>query len=110
LEVEEAASFVVLPDASLAIVLLHADEALVAVDKPPGVPSHPLRAGELGTAANAIVARFPECASASPDPREGGLAHRLDTETGGVLVAARGREVWSKVRAALAAPDCVKTY
>jgi 23S rRNA pseudouridine1911/1915/1917 synthase len=100
----------VLPDPSLTVRVLHADAALVAVDKPAGVPSHPLRAGELGTAANAIVARFPECALASPDPREGGLAHRLDRETSGVLLAARSADVWPRLRAALAGDDCTKTY
>ncbi len=98
------------PDPSLAVAWLHVDEALVAIDKPAGVPSHPLRAGERGTAANAIVARFPECAAASPDAREGGLVHRLDNETSGVLVAARGRQTWDELRAALRDPSCVKTY
>jgi 23S rRNA pseudouridine1911/1915/1917 synthase len=98
------------PDDALAVTWLHVDEALIAIDKPAGVPSHPLRAGERGTAANAIVARFPECAEASIDPREGGLGHRLDNETSGVLLAARGREAWEKLRAALRAEACVKTY
>jgi 23S rRNA pseudouridine1911/1915/1917 synthase len=98
------------PDDSLAVAWLAVDETLVAIDKPAGVPSHPLRAGERGTAANAVVARFPECASASPDAREGGLVHRLDNETSGVLVAARSREAWEALRAALRAPSCVKSY
>lgn len=98
------------PDDALAVGWLFEDETLVAIDKPPGVPSHPLRAGERGTAANAIVARFPECATASPDRREGGLVHRLDNETSGVLVAARGRQAWDELRAALRDPSCVKTY
>jgi 23S rRNA pseudouridine1911/1915/1917 synthase len=101
---------IVAPDATVAIAVLHADDALVAIAKPAGVPTHPLRAGQLGTAANALVARFPECATASPDAREAGLAHRLDTATSGVLVAARRAELWSRLRAALAGPDCEKTY
>jgi 23S rRNA pseudouridine1911/1915/1917 synthase len=98
------------PDETVGVVWLYVDDALVAVDKPSGVPSHPLRTGERGTVANAIVARFPECAKASPDPREGGLGHRLDNETSGVLLAARGRDAWEKLRAALRASTCVKTY
>ena len=35
--------------------------------------------------AGALVARFPECALAALDPREGGLAHRLDRGTSGVM-------------------------
>jgi 23S rRNA pseudouridine1911/1915/1917 synthase len=101
---------VVEADETLAVRWLHIDETLVAIDKPAGAPSHPLGAGERGTAANAIVARFPECGTASPDSREGGLAHRLDNETSGVLLAARGRAAWDDLRAALRAPSCVKTY
>jgi 23S rRNA pseudouridine1911/1915/1917 synthase len=74
------------------------------------VPSHPLAAGQLGTAANALAARFPECAAASPDPREGGLVHRLDTGTSGVLIAARSAAVWPALRAALGGADCEKVY
>jgi 23S rRNA pseudouridine1911/1915/1917 synthase len=98
------------PDAGLAVTVLHEDEALVAIAKPAGIPSHPLAPDQRGTAANAVVARWPECAGASPDPREGGLVHRLDTGTSGVLVAARRADVWPALRAALTADDCEKTY
>ena len=100
----------VLPDPTIAALVIHEDPDLVAIDKPAGIPSHPLRAGERGTAANAIVARFPECAGASDDPREGGLGHRLDTPTSCVLLAARSPEVWRRLRAALGGPGCEKVY
>jgi 23S rRNA pseudouridine1911/1915/1917 synthase len=102
--------FVVTADATFVVAWLYVDDAIVAIDKPAGVPSHPLRAGEGGTAANAIAARFPECATASVDPREGGLGHRLDNGTSGVLLAARSRAAWDALRAALRAPTCSKTY
>jgi len=98
------------PDASVPVAWLYVDDALVALAKPAGVPSHPLRVGERGTAANALVARFPECAEASPDAREGGLAHRLDNETSGVLLAARSRDAWEKLRASLGGDASRKTY
>jgi 23S rRNA pseudouridine1911/1915/1917 synthase len=97
-------------DSALPLTVLVVDEAFVAVDKPAGLPSHPQAAGEIGTAANALVARFPECASASPDPREGGLVHRLDRGTSGVLIAARSAAAWSGLRAALSRTDGEKTY
>jgi 23S rRNA pseudouridine1911/1915/1917 synthase len=98
------------PAAEIPLVVLYADDDLVVVNKPAGLPSHPLRAGEGPSAAGALVARFPECAKASPDPREGGLVQRLDRGTTGVLVAARSRAVWPGLRDALSAPDCEKTY
>lgn len=94
----------------LALPVLYSDETLVAVHKPSGVPSHPLHAGEGATVVGAIVARFPECAIASPDPREGGLGHRLDVGTSGVIVAARNREAWHRLREALSGPACEKLY
>jgi len=90
--------------------LLHEDAWLLAVEKPSGVPSHPLKPGEVGTVANALVARFPECQGASDDPREGGVCHRLDVETSGILLAARDRETWQAVRAAFSARDVEKRY
>lgn len=94
---EEAPELV--PEPGRALALLYEDAWLIGVDKPAGMPSHPLRPGETGTAANALVARFPEVSSASEDAREGGLVHRLDIETSGVLLAARDRETWEAVRA-----------
>lgn len=95
---------------TLALEVLYEDADIVAVAKPGGVASHPLRPGETGTVADALVARFPECAEASPDRREGGLGHRLDHGTSGVLIAARHPEAWRLLRAALGAPDCQKIY
>ena len=105
-----AARLPIAPDPGVALAVLHEDPALVAVAKPAGVPSHPLAPGQRGTAANAIVARWPECADASPDPREGGLVHRLDTGTSGVLIAARTARAWTDLRAALTEDACEKTY
>ncbi|HMF40243.1 MAG TPA: RluA family pseudouridine synthase [Polyangia bacterium] len=98
------------PDAGMPLVVLHEDDTLVAIAKPAGVPSHPIKPGQGATAANALVARFPECAGAAPDPREAGLVHRLDTGTSGVLIAARSAHIWPALRAALTADDCEKTY
>jgi 23S rRNA pseudouridine1911/1915/1917 synthase len=100
----------VTPEPAAPLSVLAVDEDLVALAKPAGIPSHPLRAGETGTVANALVARFPECAGAATDPREGGLVHRLDTGTSGVLIAARSAGAWSGLRRALAEPSCEKVY
>jgi 23S rRNA pseudouridine1911/1915/1917 synthase len=83
---------------------------LVAVDKPAPMPSQPLRAGELGSAACGIAFRFPECAVIGDDPRDGGLVHRLDTGTTGVLLAARTVAAYRQLREAFAAGQVIKTY
>lgn len=90
------------PDAPLTVLL--EDEALLFLDKQAKKPVHPLKSGETGTVANALVARYPECLEASTDAREAGLCHRLDIETSGVLLAARTRGDWESMRKAFSEP------
>jgi len=96
---------VLAPNATLPLTVLHEDPQLVAVDKPGGVPSHPLDPRERDTIANALLARYPETA-----PLAGGLVHRLDGGTSGVLLAARSAEAWSALRAAFRARKVAKRY
>jgi 23S rRNA pseudouridine1911/1915/1917 synthase len=93
------------PNAALPLAVLYEDPWLVAVDKPGGLPSHPLDPREHATVANALLARFPETAAVA-----GGLTHRLDTGTSGVLLAARSPEAWATVRAAFRARTVGKRY
>ena len=98
------------PQPELPLDVLHLDLQLVAVNKTAGMPSHPLAPGERGTVVNALVARHPECTDASADPREGGLVHRLDTLTSGVLLAARTQKAWQALREAFAGRQVDKSY
>ena len=98
------------PQPELPIRIVHADVHLVVADKPAGMPSHPLKPGERGTAANALVGRFPELAQVGPSPREGGLVHRLDTDTSGLLLAARTQAAHAMLRAQFAARTVDKGY
>jgi 23S rRNA pseudouridine1911/1915/1917 synthase len=109
---------VLLPDSAQALVpapelpllVLHEDSSLLFLDKASGVPSHPLEPGESGTLANALSARYPEVAQAALDEREGGLCHRLDIETSGVILAARTRAAWTAMREAFTGREVDKRY
>ena len=96
------------PDATLRVVW--SDANLVALDKPAGQPCNPIAAGETGTLASAIVARFPETSGVGPDPREPGLLHRIDAGTSGLVLAARNQASWEFVRRQFAAQAVKKTY
>jgi 23S rRNA pseudouridine1911/1915/1917 synthase len=96
------------PDAPL--VVLAEGPGWIAVDKPAGVAVHPLAPGEGGTLASAVVARHPECALASPSPREGGAVHRLDLETSGCVLFARDRAAWEALHAQLRGRAVEKVY
>lgn len=85
-------------------------ERFVYVYKPPGVHTVALTPGEPGVLATAVAKRFPECASASEDPREGGAVHRLDQPTSGVIAFARSRAAWTDARAQFKAGRVAKHY
>ncbi len=81
--------------------LLYADEHLVAVDKPPFVPSQPTLTTDRGA--------LPELVSAllgAPVT----LVHRLDRETSGVMVLARTRAVAAALSEAFRAGTPEKVY
>ena len=97
------------PDPRVAVLLLEAE--LMVADKPAGIPCHPLVPGEGGTVVDALAALHPEIEAASPEePREAGLAHRLDTGTSGCLVVARTPDAWRALRAAFSSDEVEKRY
>jgi len=96
------------PEAPLAV--LAEGARFVVVDKPAGVATHPLAAGEGGTLANAVAARYPECAEASPDPRDGGAVQRLDLETSGCVLFARDADAWARLHDAFRSRAVEKVY
>jgi 23S rRNA pseudouridine1911/1915/1917 synthase len=86
------------------------DAHLVIVDKPAGMPCHPLREGEHGTLAGALLARYPEMAEVGYSRAEPGLVHRLDNDTSGLVLAARDAVTFASLRAALERESIDKRY
>jgi 23S rRNA pseudouridine1911/1915/1917 synthase len=68
------------------------------VDKPSGVPSHPLSPAETGALVNAAVARWPDLRGVGGRELEPGLVHRLDTGTCGLVMFLRNREAFEFMR------------
>ncbi len=96
--------------ASRILEVIEETDDLVVVDKPAGVPSAPLSPGEMGTIANALLARYPEMQGVGYGPREPGLCHRLDTGTSGILVAARHLRAFEVVTRGIKAGTVDKRY
>ena len=101
---------VIEPNADLALDVVHQDASVIVVNKPGGVPCHPLNADERDTVMNAVVARFPEIATVGEKPLEGGLVHRLDNGTSGALLIARNRGTFDKLRDAIRAGRIARRY
>jgi 23S rRNA pseudouridine1911/1915/1917 synthase len=99
-----------IPNPRITIGILYEDANIIIVNKPSGSPSHPLDLSETETALNAIIARAPSVATSGPIAREGGLVHRLDNDTSGVLVASKNPEIYALLREIFAGQGAKKQY
>ncbi len=102
--------FILAPNLQRSLNILYQDDYLLAVDKPAGLPCHPLKAEESDTAVHAVAALDPQQLENFPDSREIGLLHRLDNETSGVLLFARTPETKTKLMAIQRQGGLRKTY
>jgi len=84
-------------DPSVEAKVLLEDSSFLIVEKPSGLPVHPLEAGERKTLVQGVLVFYPEIASVG-DPREMGLVHRLDNETSGLVLIARTEEAYDFLR------------
>lgn len=102
----------VAPDARVRTVCVFEDEAILAFDKPPGMPVQPISRREKGTLLNGVVARWPECADVgeSAVPLMAGAIHRIDSGTSGLVLVARTQAAFDSLRAQFAAQTVEKTY
>jgi 23S rRNA pseudouridine1911/1915/1917 synthase len=70
------------------------DEFLLVVDKPAGLVVHPGAGNQSGTLANALLDRG---IAGGEDPDRPGIVHRLDRDTSGLMVVAKGEPAYSKL-------------
>jgi 23S rRNA pseudouridine1911/1915/1917 synthase len=68
--------------------VVHLDEALAVVDKPAGLVVHPAPSHRGPT----LVDQLADLLGGGADPERPGIVHRLDKDTSGLLVVARGDE------------------
>lgn len=91
---------------SIALDVVYEDDALLVVDKPPGLVVHPGSGNWSGTMLNALLAHAP---AVSQLPRAG-IVHRLDKETSGLLVVAKTLEAQTALVRQLQARTVSRRY
>ena len=96
-------------DASVEFTVVHADEHLIIIDKPPGLVVHPGAGHPDKTLVNGLLAHFPEIAGVGEAHRPG-IVHRLDVGTSGLLAVARTQRAYHSLVDALAARDVGRVY
>jgi len=92
------------------LVVLSRGPGWLAVDKPAGLPVHPMEEGETGTVLGAVAALHPELHGVGEGGLRSGVVHRLDVDTSGVLVVATAQATWERLRAAFREHRVEKIY
>ena len=98
------------PEPASELTILAAGPGWIVVDKPSGMPVHPLEEEETGTVLNALASLHPEMVGVGEGGLRSGVVHRLDVETSGALVFGTEAEAWRLLRAAFAEHRMEKTY
>lgn len=106
----ETSDIRVRPDPSVPVKILFEDRALIAACKPAGIPVQPLSRTETGTLMNGMVHRYPDLAGIGDSPLMAGALHRIDTETSGLVLAARTQSAFEAIRAQFKQRTFTKTY
>ena len=100
----------VIGEPNLALRVLATDDGYLVIDKPAGMPVHPLVATEVGTVLNAVVARYPEVQGVGEGGLRSGIVHRLDVDTSGTLLVATKQDTWIKLRGSFESHQIEKRY
>jgi 23S rRNA pseudouridine1911/1915/1917 synthase len=69
--------------------IVHEDDDLIVIDKPPGLVVHPAAGNRDGTLVNALIAHCGKSLSGIGGVARPGIVHRLDKDTSGLMVVAK---------------------
>ncbi len=86
--------------------IIFEDEALLVINKPPGLVVHPGSGNWTGTLMNALLHHLPSIA----DIPRAGIVHRLDKDTSGLLVVAKTLEAQTNLVRQLQARTVKRQY
>jgi 23S rRNA pseudouridine1911/1915/1917 synthase len=101
-----------LPEESLSpdeipVPVVFEDQHLLVVDKPVGLVVHPGAGNPSGTLVNALLGRG---IAGGEDPSRPGVVHRLDRDTSGLMVLAKGEPTFSRLVAQMSGRRVRRVY
>jgi len=91
---------------AIALAVVHEDDAVLVIDKPPGLVVHPGSGNWAGTMLNALLHHAP----GNRDLPRAGIVHRLDKDTSGLLVVAKTEVAQASLVRQLQARTVKRTY
>ncbi len=86
--------------------ILFEDDAVLVLNKPPGLVVHPAAGNESGTLVNALLFHDPVFQSVE----RAGIVHRLDKDTSGVMVVAKSETAMAELQRQFKARETKKEY
>jgi 23S rRNA pseudouridine1911/1915/1917 synthase len=93
----------------LAVPIVYEDEALLVIDKPPGLVVHPAPGHASGTLVNALLFHCRTLSGVGGEERPG-IVHRLDKDTSGLLLVAKHDRSHRHLAAQLEARQVQRRY
>jgi 23S rRNA pseudouridine1911/1915/1917 synthase len=90
--------------------IIYEDDALIALNKQPGLVVHPAAGHWSGTLVNALVHHCGSQLSGRGGQGRLGIVHRLDKDTSGLILIAKTDEVHERLSAAFAEREVKKMY
>ena len=97
------------PEPDVAVPIVHADDAVLVVDKPADLVVHPGAGNDRGTMVAGLLAQYPDLRDVGA-PERPGVVHRLDKGTSGLLVVARTPAAYDSLVAQLSARTVDRRY
>ncbi len=95
---------------SIALPIVHEDDALLVIDKPAGMVVHPAAGNRDGTLVNALLAYCGDRLSGIGGVIRPGIVHRLDKDTSGLMVVAKTDAAHAALSAQFADRSLSRTY
>jgi 23S rRNA pseudouridine1911/1915/1917 synthase len=89
--------------------ILYEDAAVIVIDKPAGMVTHPAYGHTSGTLVNALLAHYPPLAQ-TDNLKRAGIVHRLDKDTSGIIIVAKAEAIRHTLQAQFKAREVQKTY
>lgn len=109
IEVEEVSPPQIIPKPqNLPLKVVYEDEDILIIDKPPGMAVHPAPGCEENTVVNALLSRYSNLPT--PSPERPGIIHRLDKDTSGLMIIAKSPLAYNKLSREFAERKIDKRY
>ena len=91
-----------LPNDKIKLEIIFEDKNILVINKPAGLQVHPSEAAQIDTLTNALLSKYPEIAEVHDNSVDSylrpGIVHRLDKDTSGVMVVAKNKEIFERLK------------